>query len=334
MKRTAVSLPDALRDALGQILADQRREWRRDRELAEERSRADEARHRAELAELRAGYDARIAEIWAEAAARIDALVAARLAELRDGRDGRDGVDAPPVDDVQIADAVARYFAANPPPPGERGPAGAPGEAGPQGERGERGETGPQGERGEAGPQGERGEAGERGAQGEQGPPGMLPVVRAWTDDVHYVGAVVAHAGALWQAQRDTGRAPPHEDWVCLARAGLDGADGRSFVLRGTWAEGEAYNALDVVMLNGASFAALRDDPGACPGDGWQLFAAQGKRGHPGERGAQGLAGERGPPGPVLRGAEVDGDGLVTLTNADGSTVPLDLYPVLKSIAR
>jgi hypothetical protein len=36
---TTAVLPDALRDALGQVISDQRREWRRERELIEAQSR-------------------------------------------------------------------------------------------------------------------------------------------------------------------------------------------------------------------------------------------------------------------------------------------------------
>ena len=67
---------------------------------------------------------------------------------------------------------------------------------------------------------------------------------------------------------------------------GENGNDGRSFNIRGTWSEAEIYQALDVVALNGASFVARCDNPETCPGEGWQLIAAQGKRGNPGERGA------------------------------------------------
>lgn len=203
------------------------------------------------------------------------------------------------------------------------------GRDGENGERGEKGEQGEVGERGPAGEAGERGEKGDTGERGEQGPEGRLPVVRTWSEGVHYEGAVVAHAGATWQAVRDTGRPPPHDDWTCLAQAGADGADGRSFTIRGTYDAETEYRALDVVALNGASFAARRDDPGACPGDGWQLIAAQGKAGKPGERGAIGPKGERGPPGASVVALEVDGNGMLSLRNADGSVVRCDLYPVL-----
>jgi hypothetical protein len=81
--------------------------------------------------------------------------------------------------------------------------------------------------------------------------------------------------------------------------------------------------------LNGASFAARRDNPGPCPGEGWQLIAAQGKRGNPGERGAVGQKGERGAPGASIIAASVNDDGLMILRSGDGSTVECDLYPLL-----
>ena len=53
----------------------------------------------------------------------------------------------------------------------------------------------------------------------------------------------------------------------------------------------ETYKALDIVALNGGSFIAKKDNPGPCPGAGWQLIASQGKRGDKGERGLQGIPG-------------------------------------------
>jgi hypothetical protein len=101
--------------------------------------------------------------------------------------------------------------------------------------------------------------------------------------------------------------------------------------VRGTFAADQDYQALDIVALNGAAFAARRDAPGPCPGDGWQMVAAQGKRGQIGERGA---LGPKGDPGPAVVAMEVDDEGLLTLVNADGSTVTCDLYPLLSKLGR
>lgn len=182
------------------------------------------------------------------------------------------------------------------------------------------GKDGRDGRDGEPGPQGER---------GPEGPEAKFPFAREWIDRIHYDGELATLGGATYQARRATGRPPPGEDWICLAEAG---AAARSFNVRGTWSEAETYHALDVVALNGASFAARRDDPGACPGEGWQLIAAQGKQGKPGERG-RGERGERGPPGPAPIDLKVDAEGLITLTNADGSTLSCDLYPLLQKLA-
>ena len=194
---------------------------------------------------------------------------------------------------------------------------------------GRNGADGKDGERGAPGVPGTAGVDGKDGERGLQGPPGKLPEVRQWSDGVHYEGDVVTHDGATFQALRDTGRMPPHEDWMCVARNGRDGIDGRSPVIRGTWNAEEDYRELDVVMLNGASFAARRDVPGECPGDGWQLLAAQGKRGKPGEPGPRGESGVRGDPGPALLAVEADAEGVLTFTNGDGTSVTCDLYPLL-----
>lgn len=179
-----------------------------------------------------------------------------------------------------------------------------------------------------AGPAGEDGEPGEKGERGE---PGALPAVEAWADTVHYAGQVRSHAGGTWQALHDTAREPPHEDWICLASRGADGADGLSLNPRRLWDADEEYRRLDIVALNGSSFVAVKDDPGTCPGEGWMLVTSPGKRG---ERGEPGAKGDRGPAGPVVTSLEVDDEGVLTLANADGSIVRCDLYPLLDKIAK
>src|SRR5690606_25067090 len=163
-----------------------------------------------------------------------------------------------------------------------------------------------------------------------EGPTGKLPVVTAWEDRVHYQGDVVTYAGGLFQALRDTGKAPDCDDWLCIVERGKDGEDGRSFTVRGTYAADDEYQAFDVVALNGASFVAKRDDPGPCPGEGWQILSMQGKAGRPGpkgDRGERGLAVTA-----SVSAMRIDDDGLLTLVNADGTEVRCDLYPILSKI--
>lgn len=157
--------------------------------------------------------------------------------------------------------------------------------------------------------------------------PGRFPVVRAYEDGVHYAGDLVTHAGSLWQAKRDTGKAPPHDDWAVVAAKGDRGDPGASPKVRGTYNADEEYRALDVVALDGSSFIARHDEPGPCPGEGWQLVASRGGRGKPGDS-------VRGEPGKPVVAMDVSDDGLLTLTNGDGSTVEADLYPLLEKVAR
>lgn len=159
----------------------------------------------------------------------------------------------------------------------------------------------------------------------KDGKDGQLPIVRAWEDRVYYAGEVCSHDGATYQASVDTGRAPPHADWTCLAAKGRDGADADQIELCGTFDAEREYRKLSVVMLNGASFIARRDNPGQCPGEGWQLMAQQGKRGGPGpvtkaDRGTR----------PIKM--TVNDDGLLHLEMDDGTSVECDLYPLLSRL--
>lgn len=299
------SFTDAAADVVAREIASLRREAQREREVRE-------AEHRARLAEL----DARV-----EAARRIEADIAQRLASLRDGVDGapgRDGVDG--------QDGAV----------GERGADGAAGRDGADGQPGRDGRDGLDGARGEDGAAGRDGLNGEPGQRGPEGPAGKLPVVREWQDQVHYEGDVVNHAGSCWQALRDTGREPPHADWQLLASAGrdgVDGDDGRSFIHRGTWIEVNSYSAMDVVALGGSSFVAKRDEPGPCPGDGWQLMASKGSRGPQGERGERGERGPKGEDGAYPVAFALDGETTLVITLSDGAELTCDLYPILARIA-
>jgi hypothetical protein len=176
------------------------------------------------------------------------------------------------------------------------------------------------------------GGCGPRGERGEQGPPGNLPVAKAWEPDtVHYEAQVVTHAGATWQALRDTGSAPPSRDWICLA------APARTPKVRGTYSSDATYFELDIVAFNKGSFIARRDNPGPCPGDGWQLLTSHGRDGKKDEPGEQG---ERGPMGPQGQGAPIVIDWKLdreayeaTPVMSDGSDGPaLNLRPLFEQL--
>ncbi len=256
---------------------------------------------------------------------RIRLLVADAVSAIPPPLDGKDGADGPSgKDGIDGRDGVD----------GKDGLSGADGKDGLPGRDGDRGLDGSPGRDGDRGLDGSPGRDGADGRQGERGPEGAagkLPIVKAWVEGVHYEGDVVLLGGATYQALKDTAGEPPHSDWACIAAAGQNGKDGRSFTIRGTYAAGNAYQALDVVALNGGAFVAKADDPGACPGAGWQLIASQGKTGKPGERGAPGR-GDRGDAGLPVVAAAVNDQGLLTLVNGDGSTVDCDLYPLLSKI--
>lgn len=128
---------------------------------------------------------------------------------------------------------------------------------------------------------------------------------------------------------RDGEPGPPGADSTVPGPAG---EDGKSYEPRGTWSAEASYARLDVVALDGSSFIALRDDPGACPGAGWQSLSLRGRAGQPGQRGEKGERGEAGPAGPPAPAAasfSVTDDGVLTLTFEDGSAVSCDLYEML-----
>jgi hypothetical protein len=64
----------------------------------------------------------------------------------------------------------------------------------------------------------------------------------------------------------------------------------KTLAVCGTFDAHEHYRMLDTVALNGASFIAKHDNPGPCPGEGWQLLAQKGQRGVAGDKGERGPA--------------------------------------------
>jgi hypothetical protein len=106
----------------------------------------------------------------------------------------------------------------------------------------------------------------------------------------------------------------------------LPGRDAASPTIRGTHREDETYRHLDIVALNGSSFIARHDDPGPCPGDGWQLIASAGKTGKPGPKGDRGERGERGSSGASIVRGEIDRKSFtLTLIQSDGSELPISV---------
>jgi hypothetical protein len=176
------------------------------------------------------------------------------------------------------------------------------------------------------GKDGAAGKDGEQGPPGKDGKDGKLPIVREWTNRVHYEGDVVRHNGATYQALADTGSEPPNGDWGELASRGTDG---RGFVLRGTYDAAAEYKQHDIVMINRNSFAAKYDAPGGCPGDGWQLFGPSGQRGKEGPPGAKGADGRS----VSIASLEADADAMVLrITDSLGKTFSLDLEPIADRI--
>ena len=217
-----------------------------------------------------------IAEIKAEAAASRERL-SERLALVRDGIDGKPGALGPP---------------------GEPGPAGP---AGPQGAQGAAGAPGP------VGPEGPQGAAGAPGEPGKDGAPGEFKAAVPYAEGkVHYRGELVTHHGSTYQAREDTAAAPPANAWSPIAAAGKDAP---LLCIRGTFNAATEYRRFDIAALNGSSFIARVDNPGACPGDGWQLIASAGRPGKPGPKGdagAPGARGERGAHYPTMVGWKID----------------------------
>ena len=75
-------------------------------------------------------------------------------------------------------------------------------------------------------------------------------------------------------------------DFEATVKAAIETALARR--IRGTHDSKAEYFANDMVAKDGGTFVARRNNPGSCPGDGWQLMARQGARGIAGERGAPG----------------------------------------------
>jgi hypothetical protein len=163
--------------------------------------------------------------------------------------------------------------------------------------------------------------------------PGQLPMAKFWyPETVVYRGDIVTHEGETFQAKKDTASRPPGPDWFLVARAGRDATMPH---VRGTFVTTRSYKALDIVAQDGASFIAKRDNPGICPGDGWQLLVRQGKSGRRGDKGDTGPRGEKGEPGPAvmpqLVSSKIDENYNLTILRADDS---LEIIPLRDAFER
>jgi hypothetical protein len=103
---------------------------------------------------------------------------------------------------------------------------------------------------------------------------------------------------------------------LAQANGALDVLKGKGvpgcFNVKGTYDARSTYGRNDVVTRDSSSFVAVRDNPGACPGDGWQILACGGKRGPTGERGPKG---DKGDP-PTFAGARFSHRGMELETSS------------------
>lgn len=300
---------EAVADAVGAILAQQRREWSLEHAafMAEQRALiADLRRENAELlAALKAAAD--------EQRARVDEAIA-------NIKPGEPGLPGPPGESIVG-------------PPGEKGDPGESieGPPGPKGDKGDPGESiaGPQGERGigiaaivrdgsrlsfelEDGRAFDAGDVvGERGEKGDPGPEG--PAGRDGRDGLPGVPGASGERGLDGKDGRD----------------GIDGKDGLGFddleilhdgergftfrlargdvakewrhsvpaqIYRGVYKEGERYERGDTATWGGSLYHCnepTTDKPGAGT-SAWTLAV---KRGQDGKDGKPGVKGDPGPPG-------------------------------------
>ncbi|QDZ10525.1 collagen-like protein [Devosia ginsengisoli] len=185
-----------------------------------------------------------------------------------DGAPGQDGKDAEPVTAEQIADAVARYLAANPPVAGKDGRDGIDGQdgaAGMDGKDGEPGRDGVDGKDGAPGPNGIDGKDGAPGIDGKDGLPGKdgangSPGMDGadGKDGVGLAGAVQSKDGHLVLtltsgATVDVG--------LIAGRDGRDGSDGAKGADGAAGRDGFGFDELDLVESDeGVSLRFARGD--------------------------------------------------------------------------
>lgn len=211
-----------------------------------------------------------------------------------DGAPGKDGKDADPVTGEQIAEAVARYLAENPPASGKDGTNGLDGKDGSPGQDGKNGMPGLDGK---------------DGSDGQNGLDGK--------DGVGLADAIIDRRGVLVLTMTD-GRTKELDVVIgkdgADGRPGKDGAPGRDgfgfdaldlaedekgvvlrfsqgdvvkdFALpvvfdRGVFKEDGSYRKGNGVTWGGSYWIAQKDDPGKpdTPDSGWRLAVKKGQNG-------------------------------------------------------
>lgn len=347
---------EAFADACGRVLADHRREVEADRRVTIAEHKAFQAEAAATIATLKAEVQ------------ELQRSVREMASSLKDGEPGSNGPQGDPGAQGDQGPAGDPGPQGDPGPEGEPGPAGDHGADGEPGEKGDPGKEGPSGRQGDPGPQGEPGRDGEpgprgehgfggdpgkegpAGPQGEPGPPGAigekgehgatgpmgsLDGVRTWFHDIPIFdgGELAFHNGSTWQATKQTAAEPTFisNDWRLIAAAGNDGRDGidaREGEVTGLFDPAKTYKKFDIASLDGGEFRACRDDPGDCPGPGWRMSAARGKRGPPGKDGDRG---PQGPAGATITRLSMEA-GTLIIDSSDGHSIALDMEPGIRSI--
>lgn len=287
---------EAVADAVGAILAQQRREWALEHAafVAEHKAAlADLRRENAELlAALKAGAAAQAAEQAERMAAAIDAL--------KNGEPGPEG------------------------PQGGRGEIGPPGERGTgiasiawdggrlsfeldddrvfdvgdiSGERGEKGDPGPDGPPGRDGRDGLPGVPGANGSRGIDGKDGRDGI--DGKDGLGFDDLAIEYDGERRFTFR-LARGDTVKEWTRTVPVQL---------YRGVYAEGREYERGDTVTWSGSLYhcnEATMDKPGA-GSEAWTLAVKRGQDGKDGKPGAKGDPGTPGRPGKDLTQVGPDG---------------------------
>ena len=160
------------------------------------------------------------------------------------------------------------------------------------------------------------------GEDGKNGAEGLMTQAVTYSKRLHKRGSIVKHLGGTWQSISENDEEPTEssKEWRLIAN-GLKSVEMQgSHILikmsndeefktkvaleaKGAFDPEEKYEFLDVVMKSNNSWLATCDNPGECPGEGWKLFAKQGKTGKQGES-IKGESGKsiKGEPGKSIKG--------------------------------